>query len=203
MPQRRSGRATTGGRPAAGEAVGDLPGTMPASIRPGDETPDPESLALLASQVLEASRLQGMRLATAESCTGGLIGALLTDVPGASASYVGGIISYTDAVKMTTLGVPAEVLAHHGAVSAQVAVAMAEGARRAIGADLAIAVTGIAGPSGGTAQKPVGLTYVAVADQTGQTVERHLWRGDRPANRRASAAAALRLALERLRGPAR
>lgn len=158
---------------------------------------------LLASQVLEASRLQGRTLATAESCTGGLIGSLLTEVAGASASYLGGVVSYTDGVKAAILGVPPEVLTRHGAVSAQVAVAMAEGARRAIGADLAMAVTGIAGPSGGSPQKPVGLTYVAVSDGSGQAVERHLWRADRAGNRRASAGAAFRLALERLRGPAR
>jgi nicotinamide-nucleotide amidase len=157
---------------------------------------------VLAGEVLEAGRVKGRTLATAESCTGGLLGAILTEVPGASESYLGGVVSYTDGVKVTVLGVPPEVLTRHGAVSAQAAVAMAEGARRATGADLAMAVTGIAGPSGGSSQKPVGLTYVAVADGSGQAVERHLWRGDRAGNRRASAAAAFRLALERLRGPA-
>jgi PncC family amidohydrolase len=119
-------------------------------------------------------------------------------VPGSSGYYRGGIVCYSNELKQDELAVPAETLKHHGAVSAQVAVAMAEGARRRYGADVAVAVTGIAGPDGGTPAKPVGLTYVALADQAGHDVRRHQWHGDRSANKRDSARAALELLLERL-----
>jgi nicotinamide-nucleotide amidase len=122
----------------------------------------------------------------------------LTEISGSSTYLLGGVISYSDEAKRELLDVPAETLEHHGAVSAQVAASMAEGARRRFGADVGVAVTGIAGPTGGSAAKPVGLTYVAVADADGHDVRRHQWDGDRSANKRASAAAALELALERL-----
>jgi nicotinamide-nucleotide amidase len=141
-------------------------------------------------------------LATAESCTGGLIGDLLTDIRGSSGYYRGGLVSYGNELKQAELGVPAESLVHHGAVSAQVALAMADGARRRYGADLAVAVTGIAGPDGGTPAKPVGLTYVAVADAHGQEVRRHQWSGDRRRNKLDSARAALELLLRRLEAEA-
>ena len=154
---------------------------------------------MVAAEHLHARlRERALTLATAESCTGGLLGHVLTEVPGASDTYVGGVVSYSDAVKREQLGVPAATLEKHGAVSAQTSVAMAEGARRAYGASLAVAVTGIAGPGGGTASKPVGLTYVAVADQTGHDVRRFVWQGDRGANKRDSVAAALDFVLERL-----
>ena len=137
-------------------------------------------------------------MATAESCTGGLVGHAITQVPGSSDVYRGGIIAYADQVKVERLGVPRPTLDAHGAVSAQTAVAMAEGARRELAADVAVAVTGIAGPGGGSDEKPVGLTYVAVADADGHAVERHLWSGDRAANKDASAAVALDLLLGRL-----
>jgi PncC family amidohydrolase len=141
---------------------------------------------------------RALTLTTAESCTGGLLGHLLTEVPGSSGYYLGGIVSYSNALKEAELGVGAATLERHGAVSAQVAVAMAEGARRRYAADLAVAVTGIAGPDGGTAAKPVGLTYVAVADAAGHDVRRDQWLGDRTANKLASARAALELLLGRL-----
>jgi PncC family amidohydrolase len=127
-----------------------------------------------------------------------LIGHLLTEVAGSSAYYVGGLVSYSNALKEAELGVPRETLERHGAVSAQTAVAMADGARRRYGASVAVAVTGIAGPDGGTPQKPVGLTYVAVADAAGHDVRRHVWDGDRHANKLRSVAVALELVLERL-----
>jgi PncC family amidohydrolase len=154
--------------------------------------------AALSSQLLSTARERGLKLAVAESCTGGLVGHLLTEIAGSSDVFVGGVISYSDGVKTAVLDVPAEALERHGAVSAQVAVAMAEGARRRLGADIGLAVTGIAGPGGGSAAKPVGLTYVAVADAGGHDVRRHQWQGDRSANKLASAQAALELALERL-----
>jgi PncC family amidohydrolase len=152
----------------------------------------------LARSVGLALRAGGLTLSTAESCTGGLIGHLLTEVPGSSDYYLGGVVSYSDALKQRELGVDARVLEVHGAVSAQAAVAMAEGARTRYRTDVAVAVTGIAGPSGGSAAKPVGLTYVAVADKHGHDVQRHQWNGDRHANKVASAGAALALLLERL-----
>lgn len=154
--------------------------------------------------VAMAARLQsrclelGLRLVTVESCTGGLVGHLITETPGSSAYYAGGFVTYSDQLKRDLVGVPAEVLAAHGAVSAQTAMAMATGGRARTGADLAAAVTGIAGPDGGSDQKPVGLTYLAVADAAGVEVRRHVWSGDRAGNKRASAAAMLELVLERI-----
>lgn len=157
-----------------------------------------QALTELAAHVLGRARQAKLTIATAESCTGGLVGHLLTEVPGASATFSGGIVAYADDVKTASLGVPGSTLSSHGAVSAQVAVAMAEGARRVLGVDLGVAVTGIAGPDGGSADKPVGLTYVAVADAAGHDVRRFQWTGDRHANKLASAGAALDLVLTRL-----
>ena len=151
-----------------------------------------------------AERLQGICLgrgltvALAESCTGGLVADALTDVSGSSGYFVGSVVSYANEAKERLLGVPPEVLAAHGAVSAQVARAMADGARARFGADVAGAVTGVAGPDGGSAAKPVGLTYVAVADVDGVEVRRFAWTGDRAANKVSSAAALLELLLERV-----
>ena len=117
----------------------------------------------LASVVLELLRRRGQTLAVAESCTGGGLGAALAAVPGASDVFLGGVIAYANAVKQALLGVPADTLARHGAVSDPVAAAMAVGVRRVTGADWAIAVTGIAGPGGGSPEKPVGLVHIAVA----------------------------------------
>jgi PncC family amidohydrolase len=160
--------------------------------------PTDEELLDLAERVGATCRASGRTLATAESCTGGLVAHLITEVPGSSAYFLGGLVTYADGVKTALADVPPPVLEAHGAVSAQVAVAMAEGARRRLSVDVAVAVTGIAGPDGGTDTKPVGLTYVAVADVDGDTVRRHQWSDDRSGNKRASAAAALSLVLERL-----
>jgi PncC family amidohydrolase len=119
--------------------------------------------------VLDLCREQGLTLATAESCTGGLIGARLTEVAGASDVFLGGVIAYSNEVKEKQLGVPNDLLREHGAVSAEVGAAMAAGARTALGADLAIADTGIAGPGGGTSEKPVGLVFLAVDGPGGPT----------------------------------
>ena len=125
----------------------------------------------LASVVLELLRRRGESLAVAESCTGGGLGAALAAVPGASDVFRGGVIAYANAVKQELLGVPAALLDSHGAVSDPVALAMAEGARRVTGASWAIAVTGIAGPGGGTVEKPVGLVHIAVAGPDGSRSE--------------------------------
>lgn len=157
-----------------------------------------DELLDLAVRVGAACRGAGLTIATAESCTGGLVAHLLTEVPGSSAYVRGGIVAYANDVKRDSLGVPPEVLDAHGAVSAQVALAMADGVRQRLGVDVAVSVTGVAGPGGGSDEKPVGLTYVAVSDQAGSDVQRHHWEGDRPANKRASAAAALAFVLARL-----
>ena len=158
----------------------------------------PNDAALVAAARRLGRRLvdRGWQLATAESCTGGLVGHTITQVPRASDHFLGGVVSYSDAVKHDLLGVDGDVLARIGAVSAEVAEAMAAGAldRFAV-ADLAIAVTGIAGPDGATDEKPIGLTYVSAARRDGRAiVERHVWPYDRDGNKRASALAALELA---------
>jgi nicotinamide-nucleotide amidase len=117
--------------------------------------------------VLSLAGARGLRLATAESCTGGLVAARLTSVPGSSESFVGGVVSYADEVKRSELDVPEALLEEHGAVSAEVAAAMADGARRRLGADVAVAVTGVAGPGGGTPEKPVGLVHIHAAGPDG------------------------------------
>ncbi len=154
-------------------------------------------LRALAQRIQATCLAAGLRVGVAESCTGGRIGDALTDVPGSSGYLAGAIVAYEDAAKINLLGVPEAVLGAHGAVSAQVALAMAEGARARLGVDLAVAVTGIAGPGGATAAKPVGLTYVAAADATGSVVRRFTWSGDREGNKAASARAALELLEER------
>ncbi|MFM9101214.1 MAG: CinA family nicotinamide mononucleotide deamidase-related protein, partial [Cyanobium sp.] len=121
----------------------------------------------LASVVLQRLRVRGETLAVAESCTGGGLGAALTAVPGSSEVFLGGVIAYANSVKQALLGVPAALLAEHGAVSDAEAIAMAEGARRLTGSTWALAVTGVAGPGGGTAAKPVGLVHIALAGPDG------------------------------------
>jgi PncC family amidohydrolase len=170
-----------------------------ADLQGAPEGDDP--LTPLVTRLHERCLATGIHLATVESCTGGLVGHLITETPGSSAYYVGGFVTYSDQLKRDLVDVPAEVLAAHGAVSAQAAIAMATGGRARAGADLGASVTGIAGPDGGSAQKPVGLTYVAVADETGTEVRRHLWSGSRSDNKRASAAALLELILERIDNP--
>jgi nicotinamide-nucleotide amidase len=125
----------------------------------------------LAAVVLQLLRQRAQTLAVAESCTGGGLGAALAGVPGASDVWLGGVIAYANSVKQGLLGVPAELLQAHGAVSDQVAQAMAEGARRATGADWALAITGVAGPGGGSDAKPVGLVHLAVAGPDGCSSE--------------------------------
>jgi nicotinamide-nucleotide amidase len=157
-------------------------------------------LASLAARLQHVALERGVTVGTAESCTGGLIGHALTAVAGSSEYYLGGVISYSDGLKVGLLGVSPETLDRHGAVSAQVAAAMAEGACTRLGCDYAVSVTGVAGPGGGTAAKPVGLTYVAVAGPGGHEVQRHQWEGDRAANKEHSAEAAIRLLLARMEG---
>ncbi len=169
-----------------------------ASVRPA-----PESLRRLAARAMA----HGLRVATAESCTGGLLGKVITDLPGASAFYVGGVVAYSNDIKIRHLSVDAEVLETHGAVSRLVALQMAMGACRHFSADIAMAVTGIAGPGGGTAEKPVGTVWLAVAHSAGTAIARvEHFAGDRDSVRECSVTAVLAMAVaetERRGGRAR
>jgi nicotinamide-nucleotide amidase len=147
----------------------------------------------IEAYVLELCRARGLTLATAESETGGLVAARLTSVPGASDVFVGGVVAYANEVKEAALGVPAELLAAHGAVSAEAAEAMARGARERLGADVAIAVTGIAGPGGGTDEKPVGLVHLHAEGPDGGSSRELTFPGDRESIRARSAVIALHL----------
>src|SRR5688572_14487189 len=133
----------------------------------------------LAALVLEEARARGARLAVAESCTGGLIGSRLTEIPGSSDVFVGGVIAYDNAVKRDVLGVPEPLLAQHGAVSEPVARAMAEGAIRRFGVTAAVAVTGVAGPGGGSPDKPVGTVWLACAVDGKVEARRSMFPGTR------------------------
>lgn len=144
---------------------------------------------------------KGWTLALAESCTGGLVAARLTSVPGASAVFLGGVVAYHNNVKRDLLEVPPATLAAAGAVSAETALAMAQGVRRRLQAGLSAAVTGIAGPGGGTAGKPVGLVFIAVCGPRGERVERFEFTGHRDAIRSKACAAVLRLLLEHASDP--
>ena len=161
-----------------------------------------DPLVGLAARVGERCLALGARIVTVESCTGGLVGHLITETPGSSRYYVGGFVTYSDESKSAMVGVPPDVLRAHGAVSAQTAMAMAVGGRDRTGAEIGVSVTGIAGPDGGSPAKPVGLTYVAVADAAGTEVRRHVWAGSRADNKRASAQTALELVLERIQATA-
>ena len=143
--------------------------------------------------VLALCRARGFTLATAESCTGGLVGGRLTGVPGSSDVFLGGIVAYANAVKMAQLGVPEATLAAHGSVSAETAAAMAQGARARIGADIAVAVTGVAGPGGGTAARPVGLVHFNAVGPGGALALDWTLAADRETVRRRATASALHL----------
>ena len=136
---------------------------------------------------------RGLTIALAESCTGGLLASTLTDVAGSSAYVLGGVVSYGNKAKMQVLGVKERTLTTYGAVSAETAAEMAQGVRRLLGSDLAVAVTGIAGPGGGSADKPVGLVHLHLSAPGAEWGERHVWPHDRVGNKRASVLAALEL----------
>jgi len=133
----------------------------------------------LAKSVIDTYIKSGRTIATAESCTGGMLGALLTDISGCSAVYIGGIISYANEVKQRQVGVPLELLEVHGAVSEPVARAMALGVKAALKTHVGVGITGIAGPNGDSSEKPVGLVFVAVSDGTSTICEKHHLSGDR------------------------
>jgi nicotinamide-nucleotide amidase len=135
---------------------------------------DFDHLVKEAAELLDACRSRGLKIATAESCTGGLIAAMLTEVPGSSEVFERGFVTYSNEAKTEQLGVPAEVIEMHGAVSEEVARAMAVGALRHSRADIAVAVTGVAGPGGGSAAKPVGLVHLAVARRDGEAMHKEI-----------------------------
>ena len=147
----------------------------------------------LAAMVLDLCREQGLTLATAESCTGGLVAARLTSVPGSSDVFVGGVVAYSNGVKARELGVPEATLERFGAVSEEAAEAMTAGARERLGADVAVSVTGVAGPGGGTPEKPVGLVFLHAQGPNGSLARRLDFPGDREAIRGRATAAALHL----------
>ncbi len=174
----------------AGETAADRLG--PAVYGTGSD-----SLESVIGRLLTES---GRSLAVAESCTGGLISHRITNVSGSSAYYVRGVVAYRNDVKTALLGVPRNLLEKHGAVSAECAAAMAEGVRSAAGTDFGLSATGIAGPSGGSAEKPVGLVFISCADASGTVTERHRFLRDRLWNKERSATAALDLLRRRLQG---
>lgn len=152
-------------------------------------------LALQVGELLLASH---RTCAVAESCTGGMVGAALSSVSGASGWFSGGIIAYSNVIKQMLLGVPAQILERFGAVSAETVKAMALGAAAATDADCAVSVSGVAGPTGGSAEKPVGLVYIGIICNGQTTAFRHLFKGNREAVREAAVTAALQHLLEGL-----
>jgi len=147
----------------------------------------------IEAHVLALCRERGWTMGTAESCTGGLVAARLTGIPGSSDVFRGGVVAYANEIKQAELGVPADLLAEHGAVSPEVAEAMAKGARARLGVDVVVSVTGIAGPDGGTEEKPVGLVYLHAEGPGGGVGREFSFPGDRPSIRARSAVGALHL----------
>lgn len=159
----------------------------------------PEKLTAKANELLEMCLLHGVKLAAAESCTGGLVAAAMTAIPGSSRVFERGFVTYSNEAKHSMLGVPEALIEHHGAVSAEVARAMAEGALIHSGADISLSITGVAGPDGGTPFKPVGTVHIAAAQRGAITLHRHChFDGNRDSVREQSALAAMDLAIERI-----
>jgi PncC family amidohydrolase len=172
-----------------------MTGETDPSIRRKRAVRRPHALALRVHKILVE---RGLTLAFAESCTGGLIGDLITDISGSSAYFLGSAVTYSDSAKRGVLGVKEAILDAHGAVSAETATEMALGARRLYGSDIAASVTGIAGPTGATPGKPVGLVYIHLSAGGTEMGERYLWNGDRLSNKMLSAEAVLQLVLRYL-----
>lgn len=152
----------------------------------------------LEAQIGQALTARKLTLAAAESCTGGLVCHRLTNVPGSSVYFLGGVVAYAYEAKEQLLGVRHATLYDHGAVSKETAVEMARGARRLFGADIAVSVTGIAGPGGGLPNKPVGLTWIALSARESEKAQQFIWNRDREGNKAESAEAALRMVWEYL-----
>ena len=145
-------------------------------------------------------RARGLKLATAESCTGGLVGDRITNVPGSSDYYLGGVVAYAYEVKVALLGVSWDTLQTYGAVSREVVLEMARGSRKALRADIAVSVSGVAGPGGGSPDKPVGTVWVGLSTPQGDWARVHLFGGNRKQIKDASAEAALKFVLDYLKG---
>jgi nicotinamide-nucleotide amidase len=160
-----------------------------------------ELFRIMEAEVGKALLKKELTVGLGESCTGGLVGHLITQVAGSSDYFRGGIIAYSNQAKMRLLGVASETLEHHGAVSEETAIEMARGARAALKADLGISVTGVAGPGGGTPEKPVGLTWIGFSSTEDEFAERFVWEGTREENKSASAQAALTVLLGQITGP--
>jgi nicotinamide-nucleotide amidase len=171
-------------------AAAEVRALLGVSALPGTSLPE---------GVVEVFRESGRTLATAESCTGGAIGKRITDVPGSSSVYLGGIIAYSNRAKVERLGIASGLLEERGAVSEEVALAMADGARARFGASVAVSVTGIAGPGGGSPDKPVGTIWIGIADERGTSARRSVMPGDRPLVRERTINKALEMAYRRVR----
>lgn len=154
----------------------------------------------IESRVGDLLRQRGLTLGTAESCTGGLLADRITDVPGSSDYFRGGIVAYAYEAKVGLLGVSWDTLRAYGAVSQETVIEMARGARMALGADLAISVSGIAGPGGGLPDKPVGTTWIGLSTTQGDWARKFIWNGDRRQNKFQSTEAAFQFLLEYLQG---
>ena len=156
-------------------------------------------MSILLEQTLgPLLRLRGLKLATAESCTGGLVADHITDVPGSSDYFVGGVVAYAYEAKVALLHVSWDTLRLHGAVSRETVIEMARGVRTALGADIGLSVSGIAGPGGGLPEKPVGATWIGLSARDGDWARKFVWDGDRRANKESSAQAALQVVLDYL-----
>lgn len=158
------------------------------------------SLPELAARLQDLAIARGVTVATAESCTGGGIAREITSISGSSGYFLGGVVAYANDVKHRVLGVPEDVLENPGAVSEACARAMVEGVRSSMGADVAVSTTGVAGPLGGTARKPVGLVYIGVGSVGGVVVEEHVFTGDRAAVIEAATGRALELLIGKVAG---
>ena len=155
----------------------------------------PEELEVAIGELL---RQHGLKLATAESCTGGLVADHITNVPGSSDYFIGGVVAYSYEAKVALLHVSWDTLRADGAVSRETVVEMARGVRTALGADIGVSVSGIAGPGGGMPDKPVGTTWISLSANDGDWARRFVWKGDRRTNKEASAQAALQFVLDYL-----
>ncbi len=181
----------------ANKKLGDLENSIRQRLGEHIYGTDDETMEVAVGQVLIAA---GATLAVAESCTGGLVASRITDVPGSSRYFQGGYVTYSNELKQQLLGVPAQIIQQHGAVSQECAEAMAEGARKGSGADYTLAVTGIAGPDGGTPQKPVGRVYIAVADEQETICQQFDWPGTRSQFKQRTSQMALNMLRKRVLG---
>jgi PncC family amidohydrolase len=150
----------------------------------------------LEEKLAQVFKQKGLSISTAESCTGGLLAGRITDMAGSSAYLLGGVVSYSNEAKIALLGVDPAALAAQGAVSKSVAQQMARGARQRLGSDVGISITGVAGPGGGSADKPVGLTWIGISDVRGDRAHRFLWESDRAGNRALSVDSALQMLID-------